>query len=261
MGYVAAAGAAYLAAMCTSGRREVWAVTGCAGTFLVFLIAAPASLAPLKLVELQVRYFNVVLLLVSVGAGGAFSEVFRRLSRASRGAAAAGITVSILSSLIICNDLESARVPRYNTLHMAGIERAIETARRIGVTEVVLPTRYYQLLPDRYYGHGVRVTFLDARDATDTDRLFDYLAKGRGRALIVLREELRSELQPRLRSGEYSAALERAGQYSLLCHRLRATGFRERMVKVPNSAQAFWWYRLGATSGEHQLVAWTYSQQ
>src|SRR5262249_24405103 len=118
-----------------------------------------------------------------------------------------------------------------------GIERTLQSADRYGFTELVLPPRYQQRLPDRYYGYGVRFSNLERDKPPFRDVV----------ALPVLLEGADDFLEKRAATEARGCAvfMPVIAPSEDLKAKFAARGFDYVAVKVPRDAIRSWMEYLG----------------
>lgn len=217
-------------------------------SFLLFLIAMPASISPLVLVEVQDRYLMVVLPALSVAAGQALLLALNGLQTLGLRYAALGllVCVSVFNLTVPSNLLD-----RYNLLEIEGLRASLDVAAHQGIEEVVVPRDFRERMPDSYFRRGVAIRFVDFEHMISPASPSPSL--GSRSAVFIPRDAYR-RLQDPLRTGDYNAITER-GRHAALVDDLTAIGFKPSPIRVPYDTPRVWLERLGVST-RGQLVAW-----
>jgi hypothetical protein len=151
------------------------------GLLLGFLSLMPANLHPLIFTLMQERYLTVVLPFTAIAAGVGVATIVKSLNNgAERRALVIGLAMIGGLNLVVPNS--NWDIGR--TVEFAGIRQTLVAARSRGIAELILPSAYWRLTPDRYYTYGARLTFMRFSDA---ENVRDYLQKDRTRALFLPR--------------------------------------------------------------------------
>lgn len=227
-------------------------VSGAIAVFLLFLSFMPISLRPLAFVETQDRYLTIVLPFLSIASGAAIALALEQIStRGLRKTVLGLVLLGSVYNILLPNNM----MDRDRLLEFVGIREAVTSLAQEGVTDVVLPDTYQQLVPDSFYSHGVSLTFLPFHEANAFQSVRAHLSSGLNRAIFVSRLPLRS-LQPRLLRGDYDCSVKVAPHRQLV-EWLQAQGFRKREVYVPYTSLRSWASILGIET-KGQLVGWIY---
>ena len=212
------------------------------GVLLAFLSLMPAKLHPLIFTVMQDRYLTVVLPFTAIAAGVGVATILRSLTDAAeRRALLIIVAVVCVVNLVVPNS--SWDVGR--TVEFAGIRQTLVTARGRGITELILPTAYWRLTPDRYYTYGARPTFMAF---SEPDNVRDYLRKDRGRALFLPRYGYADWRPP---------GFDESRQPSRLAQVLSTGQFDVEEVAASSTPLRAWLARIGFETRGH-LVGWLY---
>jgi hypothetical protein len=228
-------------------------------TFLLFLMFMPAHFKPFVFVEMQQRYLTVLLPMLSIAASGALDAVIKSLpDRAScKFAFLASLVPCLLYNICIPNDMTHSAVQRGSTQRLEGIYQAVRDARSQGITSLVLPEKFAQVIPDIYRFYGVRLVYYDLTTLASTEAMRTFLKGGRERALYVPRRGFTWPLEHLLKRGEYESSTEKSEACGVDLVLDKAT-FHNYGIRVPDSSLKYWLARWGLVSREQELVGWVY---
>ena len=212
------------------------------GVLLAFLSLMPARFDPLIFTQMQERYLTVVLPFTAIAAGVGVATILRSFRDATERRALLSIVavVCVVNLLIPNSNWDVGR-----TVEFAGIRQSLVAARGRGITELILPSGYWRLTPDRYYTYGERLTFMTF---SEPDNVLDYLRKERGRALFLPRYGYADWRPP---------GFDESRQPSRLAQALSTGQFDVEEVAASSTPLRAWLARIGfETRG--QLVGWLY---
>ena len=235
-GVLLAFGGLFLAFSCRKSQTYLLLITATV-SFFCFLSAMPTSLSTLRFVETQSRYSMTFLPFLAIGAGAALSVVWENLSNtALRWSGGTIVSLVCLWNLWVPNSM----VDRYNRrLEMVGIRACLDRATQSGVSQMVLPARYDQLLPDSYFHQGVSLAFAkqESNQLLAYGNLDNFLNDPQGTAFFVpLKQE------------------------QGISQKLKSLGFTAANVQVPETSLRSWLDKLGIHS-QGQLVGWLYMRR
>jgi hypothetical protein len=212
------------------------------GVLLAFLSLMPAKLHPLIFTVMQDRYLTVVLPFTAIAAGVGVATILRSLADAAeRRALLIIVAVVCVVNLFVPNS--SWDVGR--TVEFAGMRQTLVAARGRGITELILPTAYWRLTPDRYYTYGARLTFTNF---SEPENVRDYLQKERTRALFLPRYGYADWRPP---------GFDESRQPSRLAQVLSTGQFDVEEVAASSTPLRAWLARIGFETRGH-LVGWLY---
>jgi len=232
-GFVVLLAALFLASK-SRGRLDCRLLLMTGALFCVFLLAMPAKLSPLVLVEMQERYLIVLLPVAAIGGGAALWATLTSLgSRSLRWLMSATLAAGLCYNVVVANGM----IDHHRAQEFAGIRQVLQEAQKRGVTELVLPRKYDLFLPDSYYSYGVEFSFGDVEDPRWTRNLPSHLGARPGRTLFIPERPF-----------------PRTGAYSKLRDALESQGFDVEEVRVPRTSYRAWLRWLDLIDAHDQLV-------
>lgn len=222
-------------------------------TFFVFLCATPAKLWPLTFVEMQERYLIVLMPFLAICAGGAISAGLESLrDRGKQASAGALLLVAFAYNLTIPNNIQD----RYRILEFDGIRKVLKNAKGKQMSDLFLPAKYNEYVPDSYHSYGVRLRFLTTSEFAAVDEIIETLREETGRAVFIPRIPYRM-LEKFYRMGDPPFSELYSSRNWELMKRLDSNGFEREFVFVPNTSFRSWLTLLEFDAKDH-LVGWLY---
>ncbi|MBN1588325.1 MAG: glycosyltransferase family 39 protein [Pirellulales bacterium] len=256
-GFVTLWGLAFLA-FHSRNRLECLALVGVFVLILGFFAFMPLSLRPLVFVQAQKRYIDALVLVLSIGGGGALAGTLTSLhDKTLRWSLMTVVLLGFAGNLFVPSDLVHPQLPRYQTLEFDGLHRVVKNAPDQGLTELILPDGYQRRVPDSFYQHGVDVTFCKLDDIDSVRSLAAHLRADGSRGVFLPRAADRAEAL--FWKGDYLPRMEHDGMDYALAELLKSEGCSVEKVCVPGSAVEGWLDRFEVYFlVEPIVVGWVY---